>query len=83
MYKLLLDSLKEKLPLQIKKIDGNFLCGHPIRTFTGSGLDGIFDEVSAKSKSLNLSNFFLVLLHKGLNFTGMLKFCDKISGHPK
>jgi hypothetical protein len=38
---------------------GIFLCRCPLTTFTGSGLDGIFEEVSAKSKSLNLSNFFL------------------------
>lgn len=27
--------------------------------------------------------FFLVLLHQGLNFIGMLKIVDDIFGHPK
>ena len=50
MCKLLFDSLKQELPLQLKSL-GFSLCRHPLMTFTGGGLDGIFKlkEVSAMS----------------------------------
>lgn len=58
--------------------------GFLTKTFNGSGLNGIFEEVSAKPKRLDFSNFCLDIIHQGLHFpAGLLNTVDEICEHPK